>query len=76
METLRFFPTTRLLLISRLPERFGEPAVGEGGTDCGEEIENCFEVEMYSNTPIDRVCDYAVKEAGAVTSTQKSSETP
>lgn len=49
METLRFFPTTRLLLISRLPERFGEPAVGEGNTDCGEELENCFEVEMYSN---------------------------
>lgn len=74
METLRFFPTTRLLLISRLPERFGEPAVGEGGTDCGEEIENCFEVEMYSHTPMVSVT--AVKEAGAVTSTQKPSETP
>lgn len=52
METLRFSPTTRLLLISRLPERFGEPAVGEEGADCGEDSENCFEVEKYSNKPM------------------------
>lgn len=54
METLRFFPTTRLPLISRLPESFGDGRDGRWGGH-GRERRNqkkCFEVEKYFNKPI------------------------
>jgi hypothetical protein len=62
METLRFFPTTWLLLISRLPERFRGWDHG-----CEKESKKCFEVGKYFNKWIN-LCGCTAEETGPVTS--------